>query len=220
MVFAGQVTCGAQLAYSATYFFESTGLELSDAFAMNLGSTAIGFCCSAISWFLLDRAGRRRLFLAGISMVAVCLFIIGCMDITNGENYEWGQAVLCAVWLGIFYLTLGPCGWVAPAEVSSTRLRSKTVVLAKNAYYLVALFATSVQPYMINPAAWNWSGKSGFSWCGTGVLTAIWGFFRTPEPKYCTYEELDVLFAEKVPIRNFAIDKSVRTRRSMGAVRS
>lgn len=90
---------------------------------MHLGSTAIGLCCRAISWFLLDRVGRRRLYLAGMLLVAVYAFIIGFLEIPNGGCYELGQAALCLVWLGTFPINLSPCGWVIPAEISSTRLR-------------------------------------------------------------------------------------------------
>lgn len=33
---------------------------------------------------------------------------------------------------------------------------------------------------------------------------AVWAFFRLPEPKGRTYEELDILFAKGVSARKFA----------------
>lgn len=56
----------------------------------------------------------------------------------------------------------------------------------------------------MNPTAWNASGKTGFFWGGTALLTFIWAYFRLPETKGRTYEELDILFARKISARKFA----------------
>ena len=47
-------------------------------------------------------------------------------------------------------------------------------------------------------------GSTGFFWAGSAALTALWAYFRLPEPKDRTYEELDILFAKKVPARQFS----------------
>ncbi|KAE8382010.1 hypothetical protein BDV26DRAFT_278411 [Aspergillus bertholletiae] len=67
--------------------------------------------------------------------------------------------------------------------LSSTRLQSKTICLARNAYYIAITAANVIEPYMMNPAAWNWRGKTAF-------------FYRT-------FEELDIMFAAGVPTRKF-----------------
>ncbi|KAF5582648.1 alpha-glucoside transport [Fusarium pseudocircinatum] len=203
VVFIGQVTCGAQFAYSATYFFQQAGLNPDNAYALNLGATAIGFICSVLVWFLLNRVGRRRLYVTGMSLEALWLLIIGALTFSKSPSAKWVQAGLCLVWLGTFHLSLGPVGWVIPSEVSSTRLRSKTVVLARCSYYLVILVANTIQPYMMNPTAWNWKGKSGFFWFAFAFLTAVWAFFRMPETRTRTYDELDIMFEAKLPTRQF-----------------
>lgn len=54
-----------------------------------------------------------------------------------------------------------------------------------------------------NPTAWNASGKTGFFWAGTAAMVLTWAFFRLPECKGRTYEELDILFANKIKAREF-----------------
>lgn len=56
---------------------------------------------------------------------------------------------------------------------------------------------------MINPTAWGWRGKTGFFWGGGALLTSIWAYWRLPETKGRTFEELDILFAKRVPARKF-----------------
>jgi MFS transporter, SP family, general alpha glucoside:H+ symporter len=90
------------------------------------------------------------------------------------------------------------------AELSSTRLKTKTVVLARNVYNISGMIPNVLTPLMLNPSAWNWGAKAGFFWAGTCGLCFIWTFFRLPEPKGRTYGELDVLFEQGVSARRFA----------------
>ncbi|KAJ5808447.1 sugar transporter [Penicillium riverlandense] len=204
VIFAGQVLAGSTFAYSPTYFFEQAGLNSSNAYKLGLGGTAIAFVGTLISWGLMRIAGRRTIYLWGMAGMCACLIIIGFLTLAHGSGGTiWAQSVLCVLWLFFFSLSAGPIGWAIPAEVSSTRLRSKTICLARNAYYIVQILANVIEPYMMNPTEWNWRGKTGFFWFGTAFLTFVWAYFRLPETKGRTYEELDLMFAAKVPTRKF-----------------
>jgi len=56
----------------------------------------------------------------------------------------------------------------------------------------------------MNPTEWNLKGYTGFIWGATAFATFVWAFFRLPETRGRTFEELDVLFAKRVPAREFA----------------
>jgi MFS transporter, SP family, general alpha glucoside:H+ symporter len=60
------------------------------------------------------------------------LFIIGILN-TKVEEYDIAltQAIMTLVWKVFFQLSVGQLGWAIPAEVGSTRLRQKTIVLAR-----------------------------------------------------------------------------------------
>lgn len=62
----------------------------------------------------------------------------------------------------------------------------------------------AVVSYMLNPAELNLQGKSAFVWLGTCVFCWITAYFYLPECKGKTYRELDVLFHQRVPARQFA----------------
>jgi SP family general alpha glucoside:H+ symporter-like MFS transporter len=64
-----------------------------------------------------------------------------------------------------------------------------------------------VNTYMLNPAAWNLAGKSGFVWAGTSAVVWITCYFGLPELKGKSYREIDILFARKVSARNFGKTK-------------
>jgi SP family general alpha glucoside:H+ symporter-like MFS transporter len=224
VIFAGQVLAGSSFAYSATYFFEQAGLDSDNAYKLGLGGTAIAFVGTLLSWGAMRIMGRRTIYLWGMAGMSTCLFIIGFLTLAHGKGGTvWAQSVLCIMWLFFFSLSAGPIGWAIPAEVSSTRLRSKTICLARNSYYIVQIIANVIEPYMINPTEWNWKGKTGFFWFVTAFFTFVWAFFRLPETKYRTYEELDLMFAAKVPTRKFkkfqvdAYDENVNLRERVRA---
>ena len=148
--------------------------------------------------------GRRTIYLWGMTGMCASLITIGFLTLSKSSGAMWAQSILCIIWLFFFSMSAGPIGWAIPAEVSSTRLRSKTIVLARNSYYVIQIIANIIEPYMMNPTQWNWKGKTGFFWFGTAFLTLTWAFFRLPETKGRTYEELDLMFAAEVPTRKFS----------------
>lgn len=202
--FAGQVLAGSQFAYSGTYFFEQAGMSPANAYKLSLGGTAIAFVGTILCWFLMNRCGYRTLYITGMGLMCIYLLVIGFLTLAPQNSYvEWSQSALTVVWLFTFSLTVGPMGWSIPPAVSSTRLRSKTICLARNTYYIAIIAANTIEPYMMNPTAWNWRGKTGFFWFSFAFCTFVWAFFRLTETKGRTFEELDIMFAAGIPTRKF-----------------
>lgn len=203
MTFAGQVLSGSAFAYGPTYFFEQAGIATNKTYAIAVGGTGIAFCATIMSWFLLGRFGRRRLYLTGMCLLCGFLLLIGILGSVSSQSAKWGQVALCLIWLFTYSLTVGPICYTIISETSSIRLRAKSVALSRNVYNLTNIVANVIEPYMINPAEGNWKGKTGYLWAGTAFLAAVWAFFRLPECSGRTYEELDVLFHRGVSARKF-----------------
>jgi len=205
VAFAGQTLSGASFAYNSTYFFQQVGLSTDETYKLNLAGTGLALAGTLVNWFaLMPYFGRRRIYLWGLFSMAAILFAIGILNIwTANRVVGLTQAGLTLLWTVVFQFSAGQLGWALPAEVGSTRLRQKTVCLARNAYYLASFVAGILQPYFMNPAQLNLKGYAGFVWGGTAFATFVWAFFRLPETKDRTYEELDWLFAKNTPTREF-----------------
>jgi SP family general alpha glucoside:H+ symporter-like MFS transporter len=121
----------------------------------------------------------------------------------NNEAASWATGSMLLVYTFLYDSTVGPVVYSLVSELSSTRLRAKSVVLARNLYNMFSIVNGIVFPYMLNPTAWDWRGKTGFFWAGTCFLCFCWAFVRLPEPKGRTYGELDVLFETGVSARKF-----------------
>ncbi|KAK9358961.1 general substrate transporter [Lipomyces starkeyi] len=207
ITFAGQVFCGLNFAYNSTYFFQQVGLSTTQTYRLNVGGTGLALFGTLISWFLLmPNFGRRTIYVCGMAAMAAILFVIGILNVrTSSSHVSMAQAVLTLVWTFVFQLSAGQLGWALPAEVGSTRLRQKTVCLARNAYYIIGVVAGVLEPYFLNPTQWNLKGYTAFVWGGTALLTFIWAYFRLPETRGRSYEELDMLFAKNIPARKFSM---------------
>jgi SP family general alpha glucoside:H+ symporter-like MFS transporter len=201
-----QAFCGSSFMGFSTYFFEQAGLDISNAFSMSLGQYSLGAVGVFMAWFLMGRAGRRTLYLWGQVIMCCLLLIIGFIGIAPGENSgaQWGIGAMLLLFTAVYNSTVGPVCYSLVAEMPSTRLRQKTVVLARNFYNVASIIGNILTPRMLNPGAWNWGAKSAFFWAGTCFACLIWTYFRLPEPKGRTYGELDILFEQRVPARKFA----------------
>jgi SP family general alpha glucoside:H+ symporter-like MFS transporter len=199
-----QVTSGIWIAGNAPFFLLQAGFSPSRAFSLNLGLPAIGFVGTVVSWFLMRHIGRRTLYIWGLAGQLLILITIGSLGIPPERSaLTWSTGILMFVLVFTFDITVGPVCYSLVAEIPSTRLRAKSAVLARSAYNVAGITANIVQPYMLNPGAWNLRGKTAFVWAVTCFLSLVWTFFRLPEPKGLTFAELDLLFANKASARSF-----------------
>lgn len=131
-------------------------------------------------------------------------YIIGILNVWAGrKSIGYAQAALTLVWTIVFQISIGQLSWAISSEIGSTRLLQKTIILSRNAYYIASIVSHVVQPYFMNPRELNLRGYTGFIWGSTALIVCIWAFFRLPESKDRTFEELDLLFAKGTPTRKF-----------------
>jgi SP family general alpha glucoside:H+ symporter-like MFS transporter len=208
LAFVGQILSGSTFAYSPTYFFTQAGMHVNRSFQLGVGCTGVAFVGTFLSWWLISWFGRRTLYVWGQGILCTLLFLIGILNAASHTSGSmWTQASFCFLWLFTYSLTVGPITYAIVSETSSVRLRPLTVCLARTAYQIINVVSQVLEPYFMNPTAWNASGKTGFFWGATALAAFVWAFFRLPEPKDRTYAELDILFATKVPARKFASTK-------------
>ena len=194
MVWMTQALCGSALTGYAAYFYEQAGFNTENSFDLAVGMYGVAIFCGILSWFWMHRVGRRTLYLVGLGLITIILLvagIVGAVPETDGTSWTLGSMII--VMTGVYDATIGPVCYVLVAEIPSSRLRVKTVVLARVAYNVVSLITNIITPRMLNPTAWDWRGKSCFLYVGTTILCLVWCWFRLPEPFGLTYLEMDIL---------------------------
>ncbi|KAJ5343664.1 uncharacterized protein N7506_003488 [Penicillium brevicompactum] len=191
------------------FFYQRAGLAVSQSFTMSLAQYALGVVGTLSSWVLMTYFGRRTLYVGGLMLLTVVLLVIGFVSIAPSTSaISWATGSMLLVYTFVYDSTVGPVCFSLVSEIPSSRLRIKSVVLARNVYNVLNLVTGIIIPYMLNVDAWNWRGKSGFFWGGLCILCLVWSFFRLPEPKGRSYAELDILFENKVRTRDFPTAKT------------
>lgn len=136
--------------------------------------------------------------------MGMAMFIIGFLALApQGVNIGYASSAVYMVWFCCYELTIGPVAFIIVGETSSTRLRSKSIALGRNVYNVFSIISFTVAPYVLNPTEADWKGKSGFLAGGLCSLCALWAYFRLPECKGRTYEELDILFSRNLKAWEF-----------------
>lgn len=130
-----QVLCGMVLAGSPVYFLQRAGMSDNITFQVNLGITFMAFLGTCLSWITLTFGGRRPFFLGGMVAMGVIIYIIGGLGFKDDDSsIKWAQAALIMIFVFTYDFTVGPLAYCIVGETSATRLRSKTVGLARNTY--------------------------------------------------------------------------------------
>ncbi|CAN6642496.1 maltose permease Mal31p [Trichomonascus vanleenenianus] len=205
VAFVIQAVCVGNVMSYSTFFFESAGLDDANAFNLGIGQYALGLIGVLLSWFLIANLGRRFIYISGLFCILILFLVMGFISLAPASNSgaPWGIAAVVLLVVFIYDSTLGPVTYSLISEISSTRLRGKTIALARNLFNLWAIVNSIIYPYMMNTTAGDWKGKIGFFQAGLCALCFAWAFFRLPEPKGRTYEELDIMFMREVPARQF-----------------
>lgn len=137
--------------------------------------------------------------------MAPIMWLIALIDFAPATSARrWAQCCIMLLWFAVYGLTIGPVPYAIATEVPASRLRMKTIAVGRNAYYIFSIVNIVVAPYLLNPSEANLHGKAAFPAAGFSTLLLLWAWFRLPETKNRTFEELDVLFERQIPARKFS----------------
>lgn len=186
---SAQQLIGATFAISyATYFFELIGIT--EFFLTSCMMYVVMLLATCAAFLLVETVGRRALLvpaLFALSLILLVMGILGCFP--QLQEALWGIVVMMYIWALVYQLSIGATGFVLASEVATLRLRAATQALVTVMNGVWGLIMQFTVPYMINTDAGNLGGKTGFIFFGTGIITAIVGFFLIPETKVCEYNQ-------------------------------
>ena len=122
-----------------------------NALTMNIGQYVMGFAGTIGSWLLMKRLGRRFLYFYGLIIMCLLLIIVGGLGIISNDNEgaQWGVGSLLLIYTFVYDITVGPVCYSLVAEIPSTRLKIKTVVLARNFYNIGGIINNIIMPLFL-----------------------------------------------------------------------
>lgn len=115
---------------------------------------------------------------------------------TCSSAYPRAQSVTLLLWFFGYGWSVGPLPFVICAEVGSAQLRQKTISIARDTYYCLVVINSVAGPYLFNPTAANLKGKAAFLPFSFILALIVWSYFRLPETKGRSFEDLDIMFGK------------------------
>lgn len=203
VVWVIQAASGASLMGFSAYFFQQAGLPTTTSFDFSMSLYSVAIIGVFISWFAMGHFGRRTLYVCGLGAMVLSLLGLGFSSLGAGRAASFASGALLLLFTLCYDVTVGTIAYSIVTEMPSSRLRTKTMAIARSLYNVQGIINGVITPYMLNPNYWNWKAKAGFFWAGMGLVCLTWAFFRLPEPRDRTFAEMDLLFEQKVSARKF-----------------
>lgn len=183
--------------YFGTTFFQELG-TINNEFLISIITTLVNVCSTPLSFYTVEKMGRRVLLIYGAVGMVVCEFIVAIAGTVDGQNQNTVKAMISFICIYIFFFasTWGPGAWIVIGEIFPLPIRSRGVALSTASNWLWNCIIAVITPYMVGEDKGNLGAKVFFIWgslCGCCLVYAI---FLVPETKGLTLEEIDIMLAE------------------------
>lgn len=180
------------------------GLSAKNTAMMVEVGIAMSIFSSILTLWAMAHVGRRSIVLSGIGLAAMLFFIMG---VAASVPEQSSASLWCvAITLQMVWLSIGPANGPAlavAAEVSSVRLRAKTLAIGFFFNYFYSTVWNIVVPYMFNPGEGNLGGLMGWIFFATSVIAFGVMWIELPETKDLSFEQIDRRFQDKTVTRGF-----------------
>ena len=156
-----------------------------------MGLVNVGFTILAVK--IIDRAGRRPLLLIGLVGMVISLALLGFVFSTGSTSGAAGiLATVCiALYIASFAISLGPVFWLMISEIYPLRIRGTAMSVAS-----IANWGSNFLVALTFPVLLAVLGGAGSFWLFAvlGIVAWIFVYFRVPETKNRTLEEIEASF--------------------------
>jgi SP family arabinose:H+ symporter-like MFS transporter len=172
--------------------FRTAGAATSSAFSQSVLVSLVNLLFTLFALWLVDRAGRKSLILAGTAVQFLSFAFVGWIYHIHGS----GLAVLIGVMAFVAGHAFGngvAC-WVIISEIYPTKVRGRGMSIATTALWVIGYLGNQLFPIMQNHL-----GPDGTFWCFSGgaLLTIGLVGWLIPETKGKSLEEITKFWTEK-----------------------
>ncbi|XP_044505381.1 hexose carrier protein HEX6 [Mangifera indica] len=197
--FFQQVTGINVIAFYAPLLFRTIGLGESASLMSAVVTGVVGTGSTFISMLIVDKLGRKVLFLIGGIQMLVSQVIVGAIMAAQlgdhggmSKEYSYLVLILICVYVAAFGWSWGPLGWLVPSEIYPLEIRSAgqsiTVAVSFVFTFIVAQTFLAMLCHF----------KSGifFFFGGWVVVMTAFVHLLLPETKSLPIEQMEVVWRE------------------------
>lgn len=147
---------------------------------------------ATFSWFFIEKIGRRKLFIGGMTGQMVSMIIVfGCLIPGDSESAK-GAVFGLFLYMAFFGASILPLPWLYPAEISPIRTRAKANAVSTCSNWLFNFTVVMITPVMIEHINWR-------TYLFFAIMNAVFippMIFFYPETAGRSLEEIDIIFAK------------------------
>ncbi|KAL2070591.1 hypothetical protein VTL71DRAFT_13617 [Oculimacula yallundae] len=199
--------------YYSTPFLKSTG-AISNSFLISLIFTLVNVCSTPLSFWTVEKFGRRPLLVFGAFGMLICQFLVAIIGVTVGFNHTHlegtesiadnisavnAQIAFIAIFIFFFASTWGPGAWILIGEIFPLPIRSRGVGLSTASNWLWNTIIAVITPYMVGEEHGNLKSSVFFVWGGLCTAAFVYAYFLVPETKGLSLEQVDRMMEESSP---------------------
>jgi MFS family permease len=192
--------------YFGTSFFQTLG-TIDNPFFISLITSLVNVVATPISFWTIERFGRRPLLIIGAFGQISMQLLIAIIGITAGRaelgNTAATKAMIAIICLDIFVyaMTWGPAAWVVVGEAFPLQIRSRGVGLSTASCWFWNCIITVITPYLVgeDQGSANLGLKVFFIWGSLCFFLLAFAYFVVPEMKGLSLEQIDQMLEETIP---------------------
>jgi MFS family permease len=181
--------------------------------------TIINVFSTPLSFWTVERFGRRTILIIGAFGMLVCQFIVAGVGMTVGFNKTHldptdpdgkkmladnvgavnAQIAFIAIFIFFFASTWGPGAWIVIGEIFPLPIRSRGVALSTASNWLWNTIIAIITPYMVHTNKGNMKSSVFLVWGALCTSAFVYSYFLIPETKGLTLEQVDKMMEETTP---------------------
>jgi sugar porter (SP) family MFS transporter len=202
--------------YYSTPFMQSTG-AIKNEFLMSMVFTLVNVLSTPLSFYTVERFGRRSILIIGAAGMLICQFLVAIIGVTVGFDHTHpdpadpeksladntsavnAQIAFIAIFIFFFASTWGPGAWIVIGEIFPLPIRSRGVGLSTASNWLWNTIIAVITPYMVGDKYGAMKSTVFFVWGSLCTCALVYSYFLIPETKGLTLEQVDKMMEETTP---------------------
>jgi len=167
----------------------AAGVEIKNALLQTSLLGMINFIFTFVAIFLIEKTGRRRLYLIGSMGMAITLFLLA---ISFYLNLDGIITLICIMlFLAFFSSCIGPVFWTLVAEIFPNRIRGKALAFASFTQWVFNFLVVLLFPHFLA----SFGGAFTFLFLALmSLIQWLFTFIFIPETKGKSLEEIELLW--------------------------
>lgn len=182
-----QITGINAVIYFAPEIFKSIGIGVESALSQTILIGIINTIFTFVALGLIDKAGRRKLLLWGVSGMVICLLGTGLCFYFKIYEGPWLLLFILG-FIASFATSLGPIPWVIISEIFPTKTRGVAMSFCTLVLWVGVILITQLTPVLLDQL-----GGAGtfFIFMVNAIILLMFTWKFVPETKQKSLEEIE-----------------------------